>query len=92
VRDVAVGLTNQIPNAGAAGEVFFAPSRMRKRSQDWGRDGLDQRFAEAWQRFAAVVEGWLDVQAGTGPDALRSAWLEVLAGRTPPRVGHILQL
>lgn len=92
VRDIAVGLTNRIPNADAAGEVFFAPMQMRKRRQDWGRDGLDQRFADAWQRFAAVAGQWLDVRAGTGPEDLRRAWLEVLDGRTPPRVGQVVQL
>ncbi|GGN12850.1 hypothetical protein FHR83_003652 [Actinoplanes campanulatus] len=90
VRDIAVGLTNQIPNAAAAGEVFFAPVQMRKRRQDWGRDGLDQRFAAAWERFAVEVGAWLDVRDGTGPDGLRQAWLEVLEGRTSPRVGHIV--
>ncbi len=91
VRDIAVGLTNQVPNADAAGEVFFAPVQMRKRSQDWGRAGLDQRFAEAWGRFAAVVDKWVDIRVGAGPDALGQAWLEVLNGRTPPRVGQIVQ-
>ncbi|WFE50492.1 DUF2855 family protein [Micromonospora sp. WMMD1155] len=92
VRDIAVGLTNQTPNADTAEEVFFAPVQMRKRSRDWGRDGLDQRFTEAWRRFTAVVGGWLDVQVGVGPEALREAWLDVLAGRTPPRVGRVVQL
>ncbi|MEU4420846.1 DUF2855 family protein [Actinoplanes sp. NPDC024001] len=92
VRDIAVGLTNQIPNAEAAGEVFFAPNQMRKRRQDWGRDGLDGRFAEAWQRFAGTAEKWVDVRAGAGPQDLEKAWLDVLHGRTPPRVGHVVQL
>jgi hypothetical protein len=92
VRDIAVGLTNQIPNADAAGEVFFAPVQMRKRRLDWGRDGLDRRFADAWGRFAELAGGWLDVQLGTGPAALERAWLDVLAGRTAPRVGRVVQL
>ncbi|SCG58439.1 NADPH-dependent curcumin reductase CurA [Micromonospora halophytica] len=92
VRDVAVGLTSRTPNADAAGEVFFAPVHMRKRRRDWGADGLDQRFTDAWRRFAEVVGGWLDVRVGVGSDDLRRAWLEVLAGRTPPRVGHVVQL
>ncbi|MEU4245212.1 DUF2855 family protein [Actinoplanes sp. NPDC026619] len=92
VRDIAVGLTNQIPNMAEAGEFFFAPVQIRKRRQDWGLDGLDARFAEAWQRFAAVAGTWVDVQSGAGPDDLRSAWLEVLEGRTRPRVGHVVQL
>ncbi|WP_436533296.1 DUF2855 family protein [Actinoplanes sp. HUAS TT8] len=92
VRDIAVGLTGQVPNAGAAGEVFFAPVQMRKRRHDWGRDGLEERFTAAWQRFATVVDGWLDVQVGHGPDELQRVWLEVLGGRVPPRVGHVVQL
>jgi hypothetical protein len=92
VRDIAVGLTNQVPNMDAATEFFFAPDQMRKRSADWGRDGLDKRFSDAWHRFADVVRGWVDVQVGQGPEALRAAWLDVLAGRTPPRIGHVIQL
>jgi hypothetical protein len=92
VRDIAVGLTNQVPNMDTATEFFFAPVQMRKRTADWGRDGLDKRFSDAWGRFADVVRGWVDVRVGQGPEALQAAWLEVLAGRTPPNVGHVIQL
>lgn len=92
VRDIAVGLTSQIPNADAAGEVFFAPVHMRKRRQDWGRDELERRFAAAWERFAGVVGGWLDVETGAGPQGLRAAWLDVLGGRTPPRAGRVVRM
>jgi hypothetical protein len=92
VRDIAVGLTGQAPNMDAADEFFFAPDQMRKRSQDWGREGIDARFAEAWHRFAGAVGGWVDVRVGAGPEALREAWLEVLAGRAAPRVGHVIRL
>jgi hypothetical protein len=92
VRDIAVGLTNQVPNTDVADSFFFAPVQMRKRSQDWGREGLDQRFGQAWRRFVDVAAGWVDVHIGHGPQALRSAWSEVLAGRTPPNVGHVVQL
>ncbi|MFI5914059.1 DUF2855 family protein [Dactylosporangium sp. NPDC051541] len=91
-KDIAVGLTTRSPNAFAAGEVFFAPTRIRKRTVDWGRDGLDARFAAAWDRFAEVAAGWVDVAEGRGAEGLRAAWLEVLAGRTPPRVGHVIQV
>ena len=91
VRHIAVGLTNQIPNAAAAGEVFFAPVQMRKRRQDWGRDGLDQRFADAWRRFADAAGAWLEVRAGAGPEDLRRFWLDVYHGRSEPRTGHIVR-
>jgi Protein of unknown function (DUF2855) len=97
VHEAVVGVTHQ-EQAGAEAltgprtTVFFAPDQMRKRAGDWGREGLDQRFADAWQRFAPAVEGWVDVVTQHGPEALRDVWLEVLAGRSAPRVGHVLTL
>ena len=95
VHEEVVGVTHQ-DRAGAQAlsgprtTVFFAPDQMRKRSVDWGRAGLDQRFAEAWRRFADVAEGWVDVVHHRGPEALREVWLEVLAGRSTPRTGHVV--
>ncbi|GAB2699082.1 DUF2855 family protein [Thalassiella azotivora] len=92
VRDVAVGLTGQVPNAGAAGAVFFAPDQLRKRVGDWGRDRLDATVAEAWQRFVGRARSWVDVQVGHGPQGLRDAWLDVLGGTASPRTGHVVAL
>jgi len=97
VHEAIIGVTFQ-ELAGAealTGErtkVFFAPDQMRKRTADWGRAGLDERFAGAWRRFAPAAEDWVDVEVRHGPEALRDVWLEVLAGRTAPRVGHVLTL
>lgn len=92
VQDMAVGLTSGVTNDDKAAAVFFAPNQMRKRTQDWGREGLDARFADAWRRFLPFAEGVVDVTVGHGPEALRSAWLEVLSGRSAPRVGHVIDL
>jgi len=77
---------------GGAPSFFFAPDQMRKRYTDWGPDGVEERHAEAWSRFAPVVADWVHVVHGHGPDGLRSAWLETLAGTTPPRNGLVVQL
>jgi hypothetical protein len=97
VLDLVVGVTHQDggsagPLAGARPTVFFAPDRLRQRSEDWGRAGLDERFAKAWSSFVPVVEDWVDVTTGSGPQALQAAYLEVLSGRSEPRTGHVLQL
>jgi hypothetical protein len=97
VRQVIVGVTHQ-ETAGADAlsnprtTVFFAPDQMRKRAGDWGRDGLDQRLADAWSEFAPHAREWVDVVVGQGPDELKTAWLDVLAGTAPPRTGHVLVL
>lgn len=92
VQDIAVGLTNQTPNMHTARMFFFAPDQMRKRRADWGREGLDLAFSQAWARFAGKAAEWVDVTVSQGPQGLRAAWLDVLSGRTPPRVGHVVQL
>ena len=90
--DAAVGITHQVRQAMAGATVFFAPDRLRKRSQDWGRAGIDERFGEAWRRFASTVEDWVDVQVRSGPEALRETWTEVKSGHTAPRIGHVIAL
>lgn len=77
---------------GGAPTFFFAPDQMRKRYADWGPDGVEERHAEAWARFAPVVADWVDVVVGHGPEGLQAAWHETLAGATPPRLGHVIQL
>jgi hypothetical protein len=96
VHDAVVGVTHQERGGGAVRDpntsFFFAPDQMRKRTGEWGRPALDAKFAEAWHRFAPVVAGWVDIVTHEGPDALREVWLEVLAGRAVPRIGHVLVL
>jgi hypothetical protein len=77
---------------GGEPTVFFAPVQMSKRTTDWGTDGVEVHHAEAWARFAPVVADWVDVVVSEGPEGLRSAWLDTLAGSTPPRTGLVVQL
>jgi hypothetical protein len=97
VHQVVVGVTHQQPQAvGTLADtgpaMFFAPDQMRKRIGDWGREGLDQRFADAWRTFAPVVAEWVDVVEAHGPDGLERVWQEVLSGRADPRSGHVVAL
>jgi hypothetical protein len=91
-HDAAPDLDASTPLPGGSPTFFFAPDQIRKRSADWGPRGVEARHAEAWARFAPVVADWVDVTLGFGPEGLRAAWLETLAGDTPPNVGHVIQL
>ena len=77
---------------GAPPTFFFAPDQMRKRYEDWGPDGVEERHAEAWGRFAPVVAGWVDVVTNHGAEGLRTAWLDTLGGAVPPRTGLVVRL
>ncbi len=95
-HDAVVGATHFADQAstgalpGPRPAFFFAPDQMVKRRADWGPGGVEERFGQAWRRFAPTVEGWVDVVEGQGPKALRDVWLEVLSGASAPRAGNVL--
>lgn len=99
VYDAVVGAAHmqglsEPPNemAGPQPEFFFAPTQIQKRRTDWGRGEVEKRYAQTWSRFAPKVAGWVDVEESSGPEGLRTAWLEVLSGRVDPRTGHVIAL
>lgn len=71
---------------------FFAPDRVTKRTADWGREGFEQRLADAWRPYLAWADGWLEVIHGHGPEAVQSAYLELLDGNIDPAKAHVLSL
>jgi len=75
---------------GPAPQLFFAPDRIVKRGADWGPAALDERVAAAWHPFRDWVAGWLEPIEGEGFDAVRSAYLAVLAGDVDPATAHVL--
>jgi hypothetical protein len=99
VRSIAVGFTHWEEGEGAPGELagpaptfFFAPDRVTKRSDDWGREGLATRVAEAWQPFCDWVGGWLTIDRERGFEALSDAYREVLEGRVGPDRAHVISV
>jgi Protein of unknown function (DUF2855) len=77
---------------GPAPTFFFAPDRVVKRTEDWGRAGLEEKVAEAWHPFCEWTDAWLERLRGSGFDAVQSAYLDVLEGRVPPKQAHVITL
>jgi hypothetical protein len=95
----AVGATHWNQVGGGAGllpgprpTLFFAPERVRKRTRDWGADGLSSRIADAWRPYVEWSSGWLKVVHGRGAGDVERAYLELLEGRSDPSVGHVLSM
>jgi uncharacterized protein DUF2855 len=98
-HSMAVGVTHWEELGSGAGELpgpppafFFAPDRLVKRSEDWGRAALEARVADAWHPFCEWTGGWLEVIRGRGFEAVQSAYLDVLEGRVDPKSAHVLSL
>jgi hypothetical protein len=99
VHSMAVGITHweelgagQGDLPGPAPAFFFAPSRVEKRSGDWGPAELERRVAEAWHPFCEWTASWLETIPGQGFDGLQSAYLDVLEGRVGPKSAHVISL
>lgn len=99
LHSMAVGITHWEELGAGEGELpgpapsfFFAPDRVAKRSEDWGRAGLEQRVAEAWQPFCEWTGDWLETIPVEGFEGLRSAYLELLEGGVDPKTAHVVSL
>lgn len=78
--------------AGPEPTLFFAPSQIAKRREDWGPGGIANAYAQVWSVFVPQVQQWVDVIHDEGPKGLESAWLEVLSGKTDPKKAHVIDL
>lgn len=84
------GMEKDLP--GATPTLFFAPDQIRKRSKDWGPDGVATRFAAAWRSFLEPLPNWLTVNAGSGSEDVERVYIETLEGRARPDQGYVLSL
>lgn len=74
---------------GAKPRFFFAPDQMKKRTEEWGRDGFDRKLLESWNAYAEASGSWIKVEHGTGEDAIAKVYADMLAGRINPAEGHL---
>jgi uncharacterized protein DUF2855 len=95
-HSAAVGITHK-GDLGGSGDLagpeptfFFAPTRLQKRNEDWGAEGLNQRLADAWTPYVEWARGWLRVERGSGPEDVERIYRELLDGKSDPAVGHVL--
>ena len=95
-HSAAVGITHK-EDLGGSGELagpdptfFFAPTRLQKRSENWGAEGMNQRLADAWGPYVEWARGWLRVEHGSGPEDVERIYRELLDGKSDPAVGHVL--
>jgi hypothetical protein len=97
VHSAMVGITHWEERLGSGAAlpgpsptVFFAPSQIEKRREEWGPGVIEARLGAAWRPFVEQVSGWIDIQHGSGVDAVRDVYLQMLENRTSPDTAHVL--
>jgi NADPH:quinone reductase-like Zn-dependent oxidoreductase len=78
--------------AGPTPQMFFAPSEVTRRQEDWGRAEYAERCADAIVDFAVASRDWLTVEHHNGAEAAQAAWLAVYAGSVAPSTGVIARI
>ncbi len=97
-HSMAVGVTHWDRMAAGGGDLpgpkprfFFAPDRIRKRGEDWGTAGLEEKVAAAWAPFADWASDWLQVERISGEEEIKRVYLSLLEGKVDPKVGHVVE-
>ncbi|MFG1883881.1 DUF2855 family protein [Micromonospora sp. NPDC049102] len=92
VGQIVVGLTHQQRGDASrdGAEVFFAPSRLAKRTADWGLGGVEARLSGAWREFTAWVASRADVETHSGREQLARVWQRLVSGAVPPTTGQVV--
>ena len=78
------------PMPGPAQTMFFAPTQIDKRRKEWGPGVIEAKLNTAWGPFTERVADWIEIQHGTGVDAIGSVYVEMLENRTRPNTAHVL--
>ena len=78
--------------AGPKPELFFAPTHIQKRNEDWGPGGVEARFSDAWERFTSVVGDWITIRNVMGRNGVEKTYAQMLNGQVSPDIGYILSV
>lgn len=75
-----------------APEFLFAPTQIAKRTQEWGREGLDARMGDAWNAYSDWADTWITFEQFTGAEEVLDAWEKVRNGSLDPAAGYICSM
>ena len=86
----AGGALGDLP--GATPTFFFAPSQMKKRSNEWGREVFETTVGTALADFLDHSRAWMVIERSSGIEALEAVYRATLEGDTSPEKGQIVSL
>ncbi len=84
------GAVDDLP--GARPEFFFAPTHVKRRSEELGGAELMKRMGTAYVGFREFCNAWLRIEHSNGREQMTSAYEAVLTGRSDPATGQVVSL
>lgn len=77
---------------GAPITPFFAPGRLKARSEEWGGAGLQARLGSAWDNFVTLAPDLTEITVLQGGAAVAQSYEDLVAGRINPAQSLILSV
>ena len=87
-HDSAPATPSDLP--GPEPQLFFAPTEVTRRQEQWGREEYTARSTDALSLFIDGSRSWLTVDHRTGPEGAAAAWHDVHGGDVRPDVGVVV--
>ena len=94
-QSVTLGTTHRAPPAGdlpmpgPAPRFFFIPTEAEADAASLGFEQAHSKFAMAWREFALWSANWLDLEFGSGIDAIEAGYLATLKGGLSPNSAKV---
>jgi hypothetical protein len=80
------------PLPGPAPEFFFAPAVAERLAAELGPAELQRQIGGDWLAFLEPLGAILEIESGSGPEAVERVYRSFLDGTANPRSGHVLNL
>ncbi|NBU06728.1 MAG: DUF2855 family protein [Acidimicrobiia bacterium] len=71
-------------------QFFFAPSQLSKRGNEWGREVLNDRIADALSTFIDSTHPWLEIRRAVGSESIGELYSALVRGDVPAQDGNII--
>ncbi|MER7012742.1 DUF2855 family protein [Saccharopolyspora sp. NPDC000359] len=72
-------------------QQYFTPAVEEQIMAEVGTDAYRSRFRQAEEEFLTRTQSWMEVQRGSGPEAVADAFRSVLRGAHQPSAGMVLK-
>ena len=77
---------------GGRSAMFFAPSHIKKRSDQWGPGEFERRALAFWRNAAVRSRDWITIERLEGAEALERAFHALRLGKVAPDRGIVASL
>ncbi len=77
---------------GVVPTFFFAPTQLKKRTNDWGTIATMSKIGQSLQSYIAFCRTIITIEHSTGATAISDAYQAVLLGKADASIGKIMSL